>query len=148
MDALVSRPGEMMESSGIRNLVTFPSSAAVDSNTGVSPSSSETSPQGEAKYNAILIMRNGGGENVQFGKWERLCLGAFGTYPIHVTAASLLRYVTCKGAWTSQPLTIKTLTSCVVTLQDFDGSATSRNDYMLTLWHCYNTFLNYFLYIC
>ena len=59
MDALVSSPGEMIESSGKRGLVTFPSSAAVDSNTGVSPSSSETSPQGEAKYNAILVMRNG-----------------------------------------------------------------------------------------
>lgn len=54
MDARVSRPGEMTEISGRRGLARPPSSAAVDSNTAISSSSSKGHPHGEDKDSAML----------------------------------------------------------------------------------------------
>lgn len=49
-----SSPGEMSESSGKRGLVRPPNSAAVDSNTATSSSSSKTYPHGEVTDRAML----------------------------------------------------------------------------------------------
>lgn len=54
VDGRVSRPGEMTEISGRRGLARPPCSAAVDSNTAISSSSSQGHPHGEDKDSAML----------------------------------------------------------------------------------------------
>jgi len=56
MDGRGSRPGEMTENSGRPGLDGPPCSAAVDSNTATSSSSSERNPHGEDKENAMLTL--------------------------------------------------------------------------------------------
>lgn len=55
MDGLVSRPGEITEISGRRGLAKPPCSAAVDSNTAISSSSSEGHPHGDDKDSAMPV---------------------------------------------------------------------------------------------
>lgn len=51
----MSRPGEITEISGRRGLTGPPISAAVDSNTAISSSSSKASPYGEDNDDAMLF---------------------------------------------------------------------------------------------
>lgn len=58
MDGSLFRPGEMTDISGRRGLESPPCSAAVDSNTGISSSSSMGYPHGEDNDSAMSTYKN------------------------------------------------------------------------------------------